>query len=924
MNRFENSIFILESKPEKSHSNPKEKNAKIKIKEYFDKNKSLTKDNFDNFISFIGLKEIWSTEEEQKFLWDSISIYAVDKKNIDYEAALCGINDLFEEEENDEEELLKNKSSNLIDINNDLYEEENGNNCIDEFLIEIKGNQNFIHQLRMFNGILLEKYFNDENEINVNKNEIIEFFQNKFSFIEVNNEIFDKYLKYFKINNLNSNNNNYYDLNIKKNIIKYVNTILGMNIKEANYNLLSQKEASENINIDLNEEINKLQKLDNHISNCIKSIISFSNNKDFIEIINDYIEKYIFVLKQNIYNSLHKSLIKNLSNKQTLNTILQITNNTSFEIINDSILKITNEENNLLKQKKSQRTNFDNSLITPKKENNINKNEVQDLSLNINNLFITDRSNNISFSESSVRSISKMDSGEINDKMQTTQTKNVKFQLPFSNCKYKNSENDSKILSCKKNNKQSNFRAQMLKNGNSDSKSTITANSYYDPNEDITNSHLDLFSVNGCQDQFLLETTHFNTENGDNEIENEENGKVKKDISTLLKKESCKIEKKLSNENSEDEEDNNTEEYDNYNGENVIKSNVNNNKNNSNKDSIKLQTNDLNDFCVTGSRYSINNFTFGSPNRFVKQQEKNEKNNENDIYTSSNRVISNFYDFKYIANNHKIKKILSQNKDKYFPFLSADVNIIFNKNKNKKQKVILIISSNNIYVINSNDKMEIIYKISHKKIKYIVTAEKNFNLLYLGFNDGIQVIIETYQRIEILIFLKSIILNNKEAYNKIKYSSSDNFLFKKKNEEEIIHTKKNKIFNLTPNLENAQKAGVLFKYQENFFTGSFTKKFVVLCSIGLIYYDDIEKQPKGIIPIIGTSIKFFNINAKEKIYCFKMRTVNDETHVFGALTKNETFDWIKELNYYRSLYRNKMKEIGKFFSEIGKENTNDN
>ena len=226
MNRFENSIFILESKPEKSHSNPKEKNAKIKIKEYFDKNKSLTKDNFDNFISFIGLKEIWSTEEEQKFLWDSISIYAVDKKNIDYEAALCGINDLFEEEENDEEELLKNKSSNLIDINNDLYEEENGNNCIDEFLIEIKGNQNFIHQLRMFNGILLEKYFNDENEINVNKNEIIEFFQNKFSFLEVNNEIFDKYLKYFKIKNLNSNNNNYYDLNIKKNIIKYLNIIL--------------------------------------------------------------------------------------------------------------------------------------------------------------------------------------------------------------------------------------------------------------------------------------------------------------------------------------------------------------------------------------------------------------------------------------------------------------------------------------------------------------------------------------------------------------------------------------------------------------------------------------------------------------------------------------------------------------------------
>ena len=129
-----------------------------------------------------------------------------------------------------------------------------------------------------------------------------------------------------------------------------MNSILSMNIKETNDNILPQKESKEDININLNEEINKLQKLDNIISNCIKSI-TLINNKDFLEIINDYIQKYIFGFKQNIYNSFHLFKVNYLSaNKQTLNTSLQITHNISFEIINESILKIIYDENNLLKQ----------------------------------------------------------------------------------------------------------------------------------------------------------------------------------------------------------------------------------------------------------------------------------------------------------------------------------------------------------------------------------------------------------------------------------------------------------------------------------------------------------------------------------------------------------------------------------------------
>ena len=77
----------------------KEDKVRIKIKEYFKKENQLIKENFDSFLSFIGLKEIWSTEEEQKVLWESIISKAKDKENINYEATLEGICALFEDEE---------------------------------------------------------------------------------------------------------------------------------------------------------------------------------------------------------------------------------------------------------------------------------------------------------------------------------------------------------------------------------------------------------------------------------------------------------------------------------------------------------------------------------------------------------------------------------------------------------------------------------------------------------------------------------------------------------------------------------------------------------------------------------------------------------------------------------------------------------
>ena len=103
--------------------------------------------------------------------------------------------------------------------------------------------------------------------------------------------------------------------------------------------------------------------------------------------------------------------------------------------------------------------------------------------------------------------------------------------------------------------------------------------------------------------------------------------------------------------------------------------------------------------------------------------------------------------------------------------------------------------------------------------------------------------------------------------------------------------------------------GILWKYQENFFSAKFQEKLVVLCCLGLMYFEENEKYPKVIIPIIGTTIKYYTFEGTEKLYCFQLKTINDEVFIFGTKIKKEIFDWIHEFSLVKKKYFLKLKEI---------------
>ena len=79
------------NKPNFKRKDSKQTKVILLIKDYFNHHSLLTKDKFNEFLTFIDLKSIWSTKEEQNILWNSLLSYSSNKISIDYNAAMKGI-----------------------------------------------------------------------------------------------------------------------------------------------------------------------------------------------------------------------------------------------------------------------------------------------------------------------------------------------------------------------------------------------------------------------------------------------------------------------------------------------------------------------------------------------------------------------------------------------------------------------------------------------------------------------------------------------------------------------------------------------------------------------------------------------------------------------------------------------------------------
>jgi len=340
-----------------------ENKAKIKIKDYFKEHKTLTKNNFSKFINYIGLSEIWSTEEEQNIFWEKIVQNSENKNEIDYNSVVGGFKEFFEEEVNDdiddvndveENNLSSNENDNDLLLDIDLQslhmkslgfeqeENENFKKKIEEFINNIKDNQKIIYSIRFINEIFfsdnlsqedveknLEKNHNLKN-FKIDKEEIINEIKSKYNFINLENEFF---INYFDVIS-KQNDTTKKELLVENSHLEYLNKLINdINtkdkknslIKPININLIKARNISDNINISLN--LKKLKEYDSMIMECIGVIKNLNYKNTYIDLVKEYIEKYIINLRTSIYDEIklkdkeYSEKLVNLNNADNIDNI---------------------------------------------------------------------------------------------------------------------------------------------------------------------------------------------------------------------------------------------------------------------------------------------------------------------------------------------------------------------------------------------------------------------------------------------------------------------------------------------------------------------------------------------------------------------------------------------------------------------------
>jgi len=228
----------------------------------------------------------------------------------------------------------------------------------------------------------------------------------------------------------------------------------------------------------------------------------------------------------------------------------------------------------------------------------------------------------------------------------------------------------------------------------------------------------------------------------------------------------------------------------------------------------------------------------------------------------------NNYDFVALMgkNNEKTRKIIFEDDSGSgcnFGIFSFNINYF--ESINKKIKRLILIKGSYIYTLKA-DNLEISKRFCMNHLDKITVSKKSPNLIGFHFKEGDDLLIEILKRSELLYFLRDYFVYKKKAL-KMKISEDFNINLNKKTCH-IIMSRLSKEF-ITLNFDNAQKLGYLEKLSNGFFGKRFVEKFLVLTDIGLLYFDDPnEKQPKRIIPILGSDFKIVDCKDYKKEFLF--------------------------------------------------------
>ena len=272
-----------------------------------------------------------------------------------------------------------------------------------------------------------------------------------------------------------------------------------------------------------------------------------------------------------------------------------------------------------------------------------------------------------------------------------------------------------------------------------------------------------------------------------------------------------------------------------------------------------------------------------------------------------------------------VEDLKKQGERKYSGECLSDYVFLFDK-KLKKKRVCILITEKNVYVYETK-KWRLIFMNELAAIKAVSIASKNCTLLSMHFMSGGDLMMESYRRIDIILYCAKCLKDARLGLFKLKIRKNFKSTMTKNGEQDdaplkdvpikdIEKSKKN-IDNsfLQETIRNSKKSGYLKLFKKNFIgLVSFTEYFYVLSDLGLVSFKKYgDKKAHSFLPILGGTMKIYPKTQFNKDFIFGIRFADEES-ILQASSKVEMDDWtklIKELQDKCLTSKDTMKEISK-------------
>lgn len=281
-------------------------------------------------------------------------------------------------------------------------------------------------------------------------------------------------------------------------------------------------------------------------------------------------------------------------------------------------------------------------------------------------------------------------------------------------------------------------------------------------------------------------------------------------------------------------------------------------------------------------------------------------------------------DFVNVHDKNLVREELMKNGDtKFDGDCMSDFIFLYDK-KLKKKRLTLVVTENHIYVFDYRN-WKLVFMNELQNLSAVSIASKNCTLLSMHFVSGGDLMLESYRRIDIILYcarnLKEANLNlfRLKIRKNFKGSSSkadDDAPMKDIPTKDIERAKKSiEAGFLQETIRNSKKSGYLRLMKKGLFGGSsFSEHFFVLSDLGLVCFKRFgDKKPVGFMPVLGGNLKVYPKATFGKDYVLGIKFADEET-LLQAASKVELDDWMKQIKDLQDkclTAKDTIKEIGK-------------